>query len=232
VSPLATHPIGTEFMDGHAGDPAVVRTTLSDIARSNRWFGGRSAVARGVDALARGTSGSLSVLDVGAGGGDIVTFVARRMAMRGIALRPFALERHPEAARMCRECGLPAVLADGGALPVADRSVDIVVASQLLHHMDRQSAVRLIREMDRVARVGVVIADLRRAFAAEAGIWVASWLLGFHPVSRHDGVLSVRRGFTVTELTGLLDEAGVPARVERRARFRLLAMWRRDRARR
>src|SRR5690349_3850552 len=112
-------------MDGPAGDPAVVRTTLSDIARSNRWFGGRSAVTRGVDALAHGAAGPLTVLDVGAGGGDIVNHVARRMAARGVTLRPVALERHREAARMCREGGLPAVLADGGALPVADRSIDI-----------------------------------------------------------------------------------------------------------
>ena len=218
-------------MDGHRGDPAVVRTTLSDIARSNRWFGGRSAVERGVDALSRAAAGPLTVLDVGAGGGDIVNYVTRRMAARGVTLRPFALERHPEAARMCRERGLPAVLADGGALPFADESVDILVASQLLHHMDRQSAVHLIRELDRVARVGVVIADLRRAATAEAGIWVASWLLGFHPVSRHDGMLSVRRGFTVPEFAALLQEAGVPARIERRAQFRLVATWERVRAR-
>lgn len=225
---LLPHPLGVETLDGPDGDPAVVRATLADIAQSNRLFGGRSAVVRGVRRLCDDHAGPLSVLDVGAGAGDIVRYLATHLSRQNRRVVPIALERHPEAARVCREGGTSAVLADGSALPIATGGVDIVIASQLLHHVDRAGGVRLVREFSRVARIGVVVADIRRALPAEVGIWLASWLLAFHPVSRKDGVMSVRRGFSAPELHDLLAAAGVSARVERRPQFRLLATWRCD----
>jgi SAM-dependent methyltransferase len=230
VSGLAPNPIGVEALDDHTTEPEVVRATLADIVRSNRWFGGRAAVARGVDRLSATLARPITVLDVGAGAGDIVGYLADQVARRGGRLTPIAVERHPEAARLCRARGVATVLADGGFLPMGAGSVDIVVASQLLHHLERAAAIQVARELDRVARIGVVIADLRRSATAELGIWLASYLMAFHPVSRHDGVLSVRRGFTAPELAGLLADAGVVAHVERRPQFRLLATWRSDRA--
>ena len=79
----------------------------------------------------------------------------------------------------------------------------------------------------RIARHGVVIADLRRSpVLAMAGFWLGSRLLGFDAATTADGLTSVRRGFTATELAGLLRRAGVSARVERRPGFRLVAAWR------
>jgi ubiquinone/menaquinone biosynthesis C-methylase UbiE len=116
---------------------------------------------------------------------------------------------------------------DGGQLPLADRSVDIVLASQLLHHLERRSAATLLRELNRVARLGVIVADLRRHPVAALGIWLASYPLRLHPVTRQDGVTSVRRGFTRPELEQLLREAGLAGAVFRRPGYRLVAVWRR-----
>ena len=106
----------------------------------------------------------------------------------------------------------------------------LVVASQLFHHFTRAAGVSLARELNRIARIGVVISDLRRARVAAAGIWLAAHALRFHPVSRTDGVVSVRRGFTADELTDLCVMAGVTAAVHRRPGFRVVAHWRIDRA--
>lgn len=86
--------------------------------------------------------------------------------------------------------------------------------------------MRLVREMDRVARRLVVIADLRRSWLAAAGIWASSFALGFHPVSRHDGVLSVLRGYRGPELAHLVSQAvGATPRVRDRPGFRVTACW-------
>ena len=59
-----------------------------------------------------------------------------------------------------------------------------------------------------------------------AGFWAASWPLGFHAITRHDGVLSVLRGFTGAELARLVREAtGASPTVARRAGWRLTAEW-------
>lgn len=223
-------PIGSEILDGATCPPALARATLRDIARSNTLFGGRAAAWFGVKELLGGDPPSgedrLTVLDIGAGGGDIAAHVVRRAKERGTILAPIAVDWHRAAAIMCRERGLTSAVADTWALPLAPRSVDIVVLSQVLHHFRRDAAVRLLREVSHLARLGVVVCDLRRSAAAAAGIWLAGWALGFHPITRRDGVTSVRRGFSVQGLSALLLAAGLPASVYRRPGYRLVAAWR------
>jgi hypothetical protein len=80
--------------------------------------------------------------------------------------------------------------------------------------------------MDRVARCRVIVSDLRRSWIAAAGLWLVSFPLRFHAVSRHDGVVSVLRGFTAEELTDTVRQA-VPRTptVRERAGFRVTASW-------
>jgi hypothetical protein len=77
-----------------------------------------------------------------------------------------------------------------------------------------------------VARRAVIVSDLRRSWIAAAGFWLVSWPLGFHPVTRHDGVVSVLRGFTSAELARhVRDSTGRDADVRRHPGFRLTATW-------
>ncbi len=225
---LAISPVGREALDEPGAPRAVVEATLKDIARVNAWLGGRAAAAFGLDALLDGVlqEHPLTLLDVGAGSGDIVHYLIRRVARRGVTLKPLVMERHPVAARLCRRAGLPAAVSEGAPLPLPDRSVDMVLVSQVLHHLTRESAVGLLRELNRVARLGVVVADLRRHVVAALGIWLASYPLRLHPVTRRDGVTSVRRGFTPVELGHLLRRAGVSGTVYQRPGYRLVAVWR------
>ena len=101
-----------------------------------------------------------------------------------------------------------------------------MTCSQLLHHFEGDDARALLRELQRVARRRVIVSDLRRSWAAAAGIWLASYPLGFHPYSRHDGVVSVLRGFRRRELLALVREAVArEADVRDRFGFRTTAAW-------
>lgn len=225
---LAISPIGSEALDRPGAPGTVVEATLKDIARVNAWLGGRAAAAFGLDALLDGVlpAHQLTLLDVGAGSGDIGRYLIRRAARRGVTLTPLVMERHPVAARLCRRAGLPAAVSDGASLPLSDRSVDLVLASQILHHLTRESGAALLRELNRVARVGVIVADLRRHPIAAMGFWLAARAMRLHPVTRRDGVTSVHRGFTRGELRDLLRAAGVSGSVQRRPGYRLVAVWR------
>jgi SAM-dependent methyltransferase len=118
------------------------------------------------------------------------------------------------------------VVADAGAAPFRNKSVDLVLVSQVLHHLAPASAVRLLQDCDRLARLGVIVADLRRAWLAGPLFRLGGRLLRFDPVTLLDGVTSIRRGYEVDELRALLGRAGIPGRVARRPGYRLVATWR------
>lgn len=220
---------GRELLDDAAADPSVVRQSLHHIARSNRWFGGWWAVRRGLEDIRRHHGGTLprrlTLLDVGTGAGDLPLKAVRWARRHGSELRPIGLERHRAAAALAREAGIPSVLGCAGALPLRPGSVDLLLASQFMHHLAEDEIVRFCQAATRVARLGVIVADLRRSPLALAGFWLGSRLFGFDATTRHDGLVSVRRGFTAGELGGLLRQAGLRARVAHSPGFRLVATW-------
>jgi len=164
------------------------------------------------------------LLDVGTGLGDIPRAAAAVARKYGIALRLLGIEVNRTAARLARG-SLSMILADGGALPLAPRSVDVIVASQVLHHLPRPAAVRWIGNLDCLARRAVVLADLRRSRVAMAGVWAASLGLAMSGRTRRDAVVSLRRGYTRDEFEGMLREAGIRAAARYRPGFRVVASW-------
>jgi ubiquinone/menaquinone biosynthesis C-methylase UbiE len=232
VITLDPSPLGVESLDDPACPVPLARATLRDIATANALFGGRAAAVYGVARLLAGVPAGtrLTLLDVGSGSGDVGRAVVRRASRRGIRLTAVALDHSRTAAAMARATGIEPVLARAEALPFRDGAADVVLASQFLHHFTRRSAEALIRAFDRIARLGVVLCEPRRTPLAAAGIWAAAHLLGFHAVTRRDGVLSVRRSFTPAELAAVLHAAGVHGAVCRRPGFRVVAWWRRQNA--
>lgn len=220
-------PAGLELLDDRAADPATVRTSLSNIARANRWFGGRWALRNALDRMlgSPAAGSTITLLDVGTGAGDLPGVAERWAASRGCRLSAFGIEPHPVAARLARENGLCVVSASGAVLPLRSRSVDVVLVSQVAHHLEAGELTGLLRECDRVARVAVIVSDLRRSMLAQIAFWFGSRLLRFDPATRCDGLLSIRRGFTRGELEGSLRSAALRGRVWRRPGFRLVAAW-------
>lgn len=218
---------GVEILDDPHVDDDLRTRSLGDVARSNSIFGGaRAVLAELSGALQRNGRPAVTVLDVGTGVGDIPAHARDAAAARGISLTAFGIDASPSLLRRARADGIVPVCGDALALPIASKSVDIAICSQLLHHFEMADAIVLLRELDRVARERVIVSDLRRSWLAAAGIWVASFPLRFHPVSRHDGVVSVLRGFTTDELSTLVERAtGRPPNTRRRLGFRATAWW-------
>jgi SAM-dependent methyltransferase len=171
------------------------------------------------------------------GAGEVAHPARRRHGARGYtrscAPPPRAPSRAPtfgldEAASLARvSAGLldASVCGDARRLPFADASVDLVTCSQVLHHFEDREIPAILRELSRVARLAVIVSDLRRSWLAAAGFWMATWPMGFHPVSRHDGLTSVLRGFTPTELERHVQEIGQAPAVRRHLGFRVTATW-------
>lgn len=222
---------GQELLDDPNADPAMVRASLANIARANRLFGGLAAARYGVGRLIdslpdRSRGHATTLLDVGTGMGDLPKALGNWALRRGRRLRCLGLERNVTAARMAAEHGLPTALGDGLALPFADRAVDIVLMSQIAHHLSPDGIVQLAREATRVARLGVVLADLARSRVAQASFFVASRALGFDAATCADGVTSVKRGFRPAELAQLLARGGIAADCVGRPGWRVVATWR------
>jgi ubiquinone/menaquinone biosynthesis C-methylase UbiE len=221
-----------EYLDRPVA-PAERDASLADIDRLNAWFGGYALTFR---ALARVTgrvppSRRLLVVDVGGGRGDFARRLLRHARRHGPRVHVVVVDRDPDllaAARRHAPSDISLVRADATALPFREGSADVVTMSLTLHHMEPDAAVTSLREMHAVARVAVIVNDLLRTRLSLVLVWLATRLLARHPISRHDGPLSVRRAYSPGELRALAEKAGLPTpRVERYpGRGRVLAVFR------
>ena len=217
---------GKEILDDPSTDSALAIRSLQDVARANHLFGGRRAILNALDLVLRDKPQHVTLLDIGTGLGDIPKAAERKLGSRNIRLTTIGLDIDVAlvgaAARSCTH-----VLAGSAfALPMRDHSIDVVTCSQVLHHFEEGQAVELLRECTRVARRAVIVGDLRRSWLAVAGLWTASFALGFHPVSRHDGMVSILRGFTSDDLRRLVRAAtGQDACITRQPGWRITATW-------
>ena len=210
-----------ELLDGPLDDRAALIGNLRDLARVNRRLGGVTLSARAIETLAPGRA-EIRVLDVGTGAADIPLALIDRGRANGRLVRITGVDNRPEVLeaaavadpRVTATGELALHVADGRSLPFPDDAFEIAHASLLVHHLEPDVARVLLAEMARVARLGVVVNDLVRGRRALLGAWLLSRLGTRNRLTRYDAPLSVRRAYSVAELTALLAAAGL--RVERR----------------
>jgi ubiquinone/menaquinone biosynthesis C-methylase UbiE len=209
-----------ELLDGSLDDQAALVGNLRDLRRLNRLLGGVRLSRLAIERLVgeRGAAGSqLSLLDVGTGGADIPVALLADARRRGLRMRVVAIDSRPQviaAAALARpgiaHCrGLLLDVGDGSTLPYPDDAFDVVHCSLVIHHFEPDDAVALLREMARVARLGIVVNDLARGRLAWLGAAAISTLFSANRYTRYDAPLSVRRAYTLAEVGGLLADAGL-----------------------
>ena len=215
-----------EHLDDPATTPILRERSLRDIRRANTILGGAHAVLAEFLRVLPSLGRDASLLDVGTGLADIPMRAQQQALRRGVRLTTFGVDQAASLASACAAVLEGSTCGDARFLPFADHSVDVVICSQVLHHFEDDEIIVVLRELQRVARRAVIVSDLRRSWVAVAGFWLVTWLLGFHAVSRHDGAVSVLRGFTNRDLADHVHHAtGRVANVRRHLGYRLTATW-------
>jgi ubiquinone/menaquinone biosynthesis C-methylase UbiE len=136
-----------------ADEKPDVETSSDSYARRFQGAAGRYLLSMQADAVATALEGLRpgNALDVGGGHGQLVEL----LRSRGWQVTVHGTSGECEANLRRRHFGCPFVHGPLHALPVADRSFDLVIAVRLLSHVARWQ--QLIAEMCRVSRRAVVI---------------------------------------------------------------------------
>ena len=218
-----------EHLDKGDYTPAEYEGCLAELRRVNRWLGDSRALRRSVlPDIEREPLGEFSLLDVGAGTGELLREVAlwsrragRRARLVGLELNGRAAEGLAEESRGFWE--VESVRGDALRLPFAAGAFDYVMCSLFTHHFRDEACVRVLAEMARVAARRVFVIDLHRHPVAYYFYTTAGRLLLHNRLVREDGALSILRSFRPRELRNLAARAGLSdVRVERRFPYRLV----------
>jgi SAM-dependent methyltransferase len=197
-----------ERMDDPALAADVYAAVLAELARVNGWTRARPMTLAWLERASAGMQ-RFSVLDVGFGHGDMLRAVARWARRRGLEVELTGVDLNPGSAPVAAAAseGLGIRFVTGDARDTG--GADFIISSLVAHHMGDAELVAFLGWMEDAARRGWFVNDLHRHGLARAGFRALAGVLGWHPIVRHDGALSVQRGFTRVEWQRLLAAAGI-----------------------
>jgi len=171
---------------------------------------------------------SFSVLDIGAGSGELLRVAAKWARQTDRQLRAVGLELNERMAESIIEESnrfdeIGSVRGNALELPFPDAQFDYVICSLFTHHFLDEQVIKILREMSRVARRRIFVIDLHRHPIAYLLYTTLGKLVLHNRLLRHDGALSILRSFKVEELRELAQRAGLrDISVERHFPYRLV----------
>jgi ubiquinone/menaquinone biosynthesis C-methylase UbiE len=201
-----------ELLDQGAGSMTDVRANLSEIWRINRVFGGIDALTRHLYPCLRKHTRPVQVVDLGTGSGEmgslLMSWAERHRQQIAVSMLDLS-ERNLSVAAEHMTSGVRLVQANALALPFARDQIDYFISSLFLHHLSPDQVVSLLRETYQRARHGIVMSDVTRGYLPLAAFRLVQPLFARHYLTRHDGVVSIKRAYTPKELRSLSHAAGI-----------------------
>lgn len=197
----------TEIMDDFNLQGDEMQELLTDLKRVNKMLGGNAISLNGIGQLLEGrlANNTITILDIGCGDGEMLRQCAKWATKNRIKVQLIGIDANAhivkEAEKRSREIKnatfkVVNVFAEKEILP----EFDIALCTLFLHHFKEPQIEDLLHRLTGKAKVGVVINDLHRSF------W-AFWLFRLYGslflksrIARHDGLISVARGFKRKEL--------------------------------
>jgi 2-polyprenyl-3-methyl-5-hydroxy-6-metoxy-1,4-benzoquinol methylase len=204
-----------ELMDDFSMGGDDLHEALRDLRLLNQIFGASGPTIYGVERLwiQANSPKHLSILDVGAGSGDVNRHLLKWADKKGIEIRITLADVTPEACEEARiffhdEPRVEVRLVD--IRNITEACVDIVTGSQFIHHFAGDELHAMVSHMHKASKLGVVINDIHRQWIPWVVVWVVSRVVSSNRYIRHDGPLSVAKGFRASDWVELSEALKLP----------------------
>jgi ubiquinone/menaquinone biosynthesis C-methylase UbiE len=204
-----------EHIDKGDYTPDEYEGCLVELKRVNRWLGDVRALRHSLlEEIAKSNLQSFSLLDVGAGSGELLRVTAEWAKSNQKSAQLFGLELNARSAAAINEDspGYPTINAlrgDAFTLPFAGAAFDYAMCSLFTHHFKDDQVVAILKELARVTRRRIVVIDLHRHPVAYYFYTTIGRLFLHNRLIREDGALSILRSFEPEELSNLAKRAGL-----------------------
>ena len=214
----------SEIMDDFSIQDQRLSEALAELRVINNLLGGNSVSLAGIKDILKNKvrqNGKIKVLDLGAGSSD--TMISANLNLK--LLKVFGLDINLGSCKFIKKYSpkFQPVCADALNVPFKENAFDVSHASLFFHHLTQEQIQNVIKSLLKISRFGLVINDLRRSVFAYIGIKILTTLFSSSVMVKNDAPLSVRRGFTKSDLLSILANLNIRKfKIKRKWAFRWL----------
>jgi 2-polyprenyl-3-methyl-5-hydroxy-6-metoxy-1,4-benzoquinol methylase len=157
---------------------------------------------------------NFTILDIGSGAGDIARWFVRYARKKQLKVTVICIDNDSRCIDFAKHHSInyPEIIfkkmsaLDLDTLP---EEPDYIFANHFLHHIDSHLIPDLIRQINQKAKIGFLINDLLRSNVTYALFFLLYPLLGCRAFTWSDGLLSIRKGFTLNEINSIVKNSGL-----------------------
>ncbi len=174
-------------------------------------------------------NGKASILDIGSGGGDIILLLHQFTKKDGFDVNFTGIDPDPRAIHYTLQKKWPDeinfIKTTSSDLVEGKWSFDIVISNHLLHHLTPDELIDICNDASTLSKKMVLFNDIERSDMGFSIFSVLSPILFRNSFVSMDGVISIKRSYTKTELQENLPKCWS---VHKQFPFRLLAVHQKE----
>ncbi|MFW5960327.1 MAG: methyltransferase domain-containing protein [Chitinivibrionales bacterium] len=230
---LKVRSLEPELMDDLGSDSVMLESTLKQFSLINPLFSGSERLIRRylIKHMRQNPKEVITILDIGAGGGDITRSIADTCAKEGIKIEIHALDPDKRAVDYAlRNSGgysnIKIIQGDIKEYTGYKDLFDYTFANHFLHHIDEASVREVMKTISDISRCGFLVNDIKRSRAAYYLFTLVSSLMFRNSFAAYDGKLSIKKGFTEEELKRITEDiSGKEVSVSSTLPWRVFCYW-------
>jgi 2-polyprenyl-3-methyl-5-hydroxy-6-metoxy-1,4-benzoquinol methylase len=190
-----------------------IAVTLGELNIVNTRLGGHAITNSGIKSLVEQAGQSITVCEIGCGGGDNLNAVYRKYHSKIGNLRLVGIDWNPDCIRYARTRypQLPCewICSDYAKLNFTQQKPDIIFSSLFCHHFRDEDLVNMLKWQYENTGLGFFINDLHRNWLAYYLIKYITRFFSRSYLVKNDAAVSVARSFRRHDWKRFFDLAGI-----------------------
>ena len=215
-----------ELMDDFSIQGDLLRDTLDQLGRINKWLGGNKITLGGIKILLKNQSKNrtITIVDIGCGHGDMLRQVAEFGRANGYQFKLMGIDANKDAIAYANQLSQPyeeIVYLSGDIFSEEFKTLqcDIALCTLFLHHFSDSDIISLLKQLRSQASLGIVVNDLQRSELAY-GLFRLLGIVISNPMVKQDGLTSILRAFKKEEIVKISEQLNLPFSIKWRWAYR------------
>ena len=216
-----------EWMDDLSQPTAEVKRALADIKKVNRWLGGHKVSISGLRPyLDAKYEPPVHILDMGCGNGEFLRHLNKHCTRQNIPVTLTGWDRNPNSLVWGQDLddtgNIRFECRDILSYPPLPKGEVVIVCNLFLHHFTDAQILEIFKTWRELGCRAIVVNDLHRNPVAYYLFHVFGFIFRLSRMARHDGLVSILRGFTRRDLKMFNRTLGVEGSIQWMWAFRYL----------